>query len=240
MPGVVSFKGSLKPIKQFKIGTFYPSGQVFNYSIAELAKDTVFRYETDARVTGKKVFQDKLNIRNLKTIGSYANLSQVPLDGILRFKLNGNLLADQIKCSNFVVTRNLNGMPGDRFGKFWLSMEGDQIFSEHQTFHNLNVERLQLYGHLDENRVKYDINSAMGNSYLTNRREVVPTKTVFGEWKGVKGLIEGATNFIISLFCFRERRDSSRQFAAPWEIKCTADSRGSYPEKLQPYRRATG
>lgn len=181
VPGPVTFKGSLKPTQKLKIKALYPTRPVLRYNFTELHKDTVLRYETDVIVTGKKIFKDRLNIRNMKTEGAFANLSQVPSDGILGIELNGDLSGEEIKCSQLFVHEEMNGIPADQFGHLWLSWEGDQIFTKHQTFHNLKVDKIHLYGQLEANGIKYDISNAPRNTYLTNRREVVLPKTVFGE-----------------------------------------------------------
>lgn len=181
VPGTVQFRGKLQVKDKMNIGSLFPRKTVFNHNITEMTKDTIFRYDHDVRVTGKKVFKDTLLIRNLKTTGAFANLSQVPLDGIMRYEIVGDLSEQEIKCSQLHVYNELNGMRADQFGHLWLSTEGDQIFSKHQIFNILNSDKLMLYGHLEEDGVKYDINNAMKSTYLTNRKEVVYSKAVFGK-----------------------------------------------------------
>lgn len=180
VPGTLYFKGSVKAEKKLKIGTLYPSRPVFKYNITEVVHDTVFRYETDVKVIGKKVFTDRLEIGNLQTNGEFSKLAQVPMDRKVVLQVNGDLLAEQIKCSKLVVKQELNGFPADQFGHLWLSVEGDQMFSEEQTFRNLNADRVTLYGRMEQEGVKYDVNGAMKNTYLTNRREVVQKRAIFG------------------------------------------------------------
>lgn len=182
MPGTVHFRGTLRAKSQLKIGALYPSRRVFEQNFTELAQDTVFRYDKNVKVTGRKIFTETLNVRNLKTSGAFANLSRVPLDGMLRFKLEGDLLANRIQCGALHVHHSLNGIAANQFGHLWLSTEGDQIFTAPQTFHNLNAERVRLYGQLEENGVHYDVNNALQGTFLTNRREVVGLpRVVFGE-----------------------------------------------------------
>lgn len=180
IPGTVYFKGTVKPEKKLKIGTLLPSRPVFKYNITEVVHDTVFRYEADVRVIGKKVFKDRLEIRNLQTTGEFSKLAQVPGNRKVILQVNGDLLAEQIQCSKLVVHEDLNGFPADQFGHLWLSVEGDQMFSEHQTFRNLNADRVTLYGRMEQDGNAYDVNGAMKNTYLVNRREVVEKAAIFG------------------------------------------------------------
>lgn len=181
VPGEVYLKGTLKAKNKLMIGAFYPKNLVFNYNFTEIVQDTVFRYDTHVKLSGRKVFKDKLSIESLQTHGSLANLSQVPLDGVLRFQLDGDLDANDLNCGQVIVNMGINGLPAYKFGHSWLAVEGDQIFTEHQTFYNVHADKLLLYGHLEEEGVQYDVNSAMRNTYLTNRKEVILPKVSFGK-----------------------------------------------------------
>lgn len=236
VPGTVYLKGKLQAKNSLKIGALYPSKPVFKYNVTEMVHDTVFRYETDVKVTGQKIFRDKLQIGNLKSGGKFSNLSKVPLDGMVRIKIDGNLVAPVIKCSHVHVHQEINGMPAEQFGHQWLSTEGDQIFSQRQTFHNFNAEKLLLYGHLEENGVKYDINNAVKNTYSTNRREVVLPKTVFGEKRDIM-LLKGK---VIRSFIFcRRSTEREGKYATLGKGKQITDPRGSVNEQCHPDQRTT-
>lgn len=187
--GTVYMDGKLKAKDKLQIGALFPSKPVFKYNFTEVVHDTVFRHESLVKVMGKKIFRDRLEIKNLHTNGSLSMLSNVPADGIVRLRLDGDLNVDEIRCRNAFVYNDVNGVRADQFGHSWLTVEGDQIFSEHQTFNNLQVDSIAQYGNLEEQGLKYDINNAMKNTYLTNRREVIHQKTIFGEEEDINFML---------------------------------------------------
>lgn len=181
LPGAVRFEGTVKAKENLVIGTLFPSRPVFNYNLTEIAKDTVFRYNKNPKVTGKKTFKNNLNIRNLKTAGEFGNLSQVPDDGILKLHLHEkDFLATVLQAKNVHINGEINGVPATQFGNLWLTMEGDQVFLKPQTFQDLNADKIVLYGQMEERGVKYDISNALRDTYLINRKETCTSKAVFG------------------------------------------------------------
>lgn len=186
VPGSGHFRGILQAKKKLQIGVLFPKQPVFGYNITEIVHDTVFNYETNVKVIGKKIFSDKLEVRNLQTGGQYGKLANVPRNGFLKVNKEGELIAKEIRCRNLFIHKDLNGIPATEFGHLWLTVEGDQIFSAPQTFHNFRADKVTLYGSLEENSINYDVNNAMKNTYLTNRKEVVLPRATFGEFIPVK------------------------------------------------------